>query len=262
MLEYAKWKKAAFVTLTYNPENIPEDYSLRRIDLRNYIKRLRKAGYNIKYLACGEYGEKYGRPHYHLIIFGMSFSDEKILAEKWPFGNVYVGYSVNQKTCQYVCQYTFKKLKVAEYQQSKRTPPFICVSQGIGKQYAEVNKRVILEKGYIQYDGIKYGIPRYFFKLYQEDRALYYKEFIEIKTEQLVHEAVKSGVEVFKVITYDYGTDEYWLEWRSALAYGYVMRYRDEWFIVTKSFISYLEQKRENNHKAALRYVKERSLGQ
>jgi len=63
-----------FVTLTYNNENLPKDGSLCLADLQKFMKRLRKKyGAGIRYFACGEYGEKLKRPHYHVCIFGLNF---------------------------------------------------------------------------------------------------------------------------------------------------------------------------------------------
>ena len=48
---------------------------LRKDHLQKFFKRLRKnTGIKFKYFACGEYGHKYGRPHYHVIFW----SDEPI----------------------------------------------------------------------------------------------------------------------------------------------------------------------------------------
>lgn len=97
---------ALFVTLTYNNENLPTYISpvtgcvspvLERLDLRNFIKRLRKniaikfgdeASKGIKYLAVGEYGSNTYRPHYHLLIFGLpNFGDNAPVKNKYCYGN-------------------------------------------------------------------------------------------------------------------------------------------------------------------------------
>lgn len=38
-------------------------------DVQNYFKRLRAAGYVVRYLAVGEYGSKKGRAHWHAVLF-------------------------------------------------------------------------------------------------------------------------------------------------------------------------------------------------
>ena len=54
---------------------------LKKSDFQKFIKRLRK-DYDIKYFACGEYGDKTLRPHFHAILFGVNFSDDKIIFSK------------------------------------------------------------------------------------------------------------------------------------------------------------------------------------
>lgn len=64
-----------FFTLTYSNEHLPYHGELRYKDVQNFFKRLRrmwdKKGlkHNIRYIVSGEYGSKYGRPHYHVILF-------------------------------------------------------------------------------------------------------------------------------------------------------------------------------------------------
>lgn len=66
-----------FITLTYNNDNNP--IILRKKDLQKFIKRLRyyldKDNIKIRYFACGEYGERRRRPHYHIIIYGWQPKD-------------------------------------------------------------------------------------------------------------------------------------------------------------------------------------------
>lgn len=62
-----------FVTLTYDREHLPWHNNLEPAHLQSFIKRLRKvSGLKIRYFACGEYGTERGRPHYHLILFGVT----------------------------------------------------------------------------------------------------------------------------------------------------------------------------------------------
>lgn len=65
-----------FITLTYNDDNLPQE-GVKIKEIQDFLKRLRKAIYplRVRYFACGEYGSKTLRPHYHLIIFGYSFDD-------------------------------------------------------------------------------------------------------------------------------------------------------------------------------------------
>ncbi|AYQ58189.1 putative VP4 [Microviridae sp.] len=92
VLESKARKYTYFVTLTYSPRSLhtevfretypctnrcntygkeqPMPLVLRKDHLQKFNKRLRKnTGIKYKYFACGEYGHKYGRPHYHMIIW-------------------------------------------------------------------------------------------------------------------------------------------------------------------------------------------------
>lgn len=68
-----------FVTLTYSPKYLPSD-GLELSHLQNFFKRLRfrlkEYGYptDFRYLAVGEYGGKFGRPHYHIIFWNLPLS--------------------------------------------------------------------------------------------------------------------------------------------------------------------------------------------
>lgn len=66
-----------FVTLTFSPQFIPADGLLKKsyalvfiARLRDYVRRF-YPGTTIRYYYQGEYGEKNGRMHYHLLIFGL-----------------------------------------------------------------------------------------------------------------------------------------------------------------------------------------------
>lgn len=69
-----------FVTLTYE-EN---PYILVRKDMQDFLKRLRrrleyKNEKKIRMFYAGEYGEKKGRPHWHIIIYGWKDKNPKYL---------------------------------------------------------------------------------------------------------------------------------------------------------------------------------------
>ena len=72
-----------FVTLTYHSLHVPKSASGRLTlcteDLQKFFKRLRKKMFgnqkgDLKYYACGEYGSRYQRPHYHLMLFNVRLS--------------------------------------------------------------------------------------------------------------------------------------------------------------------------------------------
>lgn len=81
------------------------------------MKRLRKAKGPTRFFMCGEYGENFGRPHYHALLFGCQFPDRVLLKTNpmrlyrsaelerlWPFGFSSIG-DVTMESAQYVAGY-------------------------------------------------------------------------------------------------------------------------------------------------------------
>lgn len=93
LLEMKSHLHIYFVTLTYSDMDLPPGGSLQKRDLQLFLKRLRKnTGLKFKYFACGEYGEKFQRPHYHILIFTdteipVQFSRKKASKEEFISGS-------------------------------------------------------------------------------------------------------------------------------------------------------------------------------
>lgn len=195
-LDNWKTKGASFITLTYDDEHLPKDLGLHKEQLQDFFKRLRtnltrKYGktFEIKYRACGEYGDKekkylpfvhgqpsgipLGRPHYHSIVYGLDdMNDEhrEILAKSWKMCDPYM-FDKNRKdngmlpVCRediaYVCGYVHKKLNgnLGKETYGIRQSPFSLSSQGLGLDYA---MNVNWNRGFTTMAGQKIGIPKYF----------------------------------------------------------------------------------------------------
>lgn len=73
MLESKLHASSSFLTLTYDDENLPSDYSVSPEEFSLFLKRFRKSldQRKIRYFAVGEYGEQFARPHYHAALFGV-----------------------------------------------------------------------------------------------------------------------------------------------------------------------------------------------
>lgn len=145
----AEGKPSCFISLTYR--NDPK--VLIKEDLQKFIKALRdKINKPIKYFACGEYGDKKSRPHFHLAVFGYNFPDlyapqnlnfkknqswivsrSDILEGIWNKGFSTVG-SVNFQSSAYIARYIMKKRKGKDseeyYRQHELTPEFTLMSKG------------------------------------------------------------------------------------------------------------------------------------
>lgn len=98
--------KCMFLTLTYSPESIPDNASLRKDHLQSFFKRLRHHG-KLKHYSVGEYGDKYQRPHYHSILYGYDMHDLDLLKTTWGHGHIKGGL-VEAKSINYVTQYVQK----------------------------------------------------------------------------------------------------------------------------------------------------------
>lgn len=60
--------RAVAVTLTYGTLDPHADFLVYR-DVQLLLKRMRKAGYKVRYIVAGEHGSKKGRAHWHMILF-------------------------------------------------------------------------------------------------------------------------------------------------------------------------------------------------
>lgn len=77
-IELANSSSAWFITLTYNDEHIPysEITGEPEVQIKEhqlFMKRLRKnlCLTGLRFVMCGEYGGKFGRPHYHYVVFNI-----------------------------------------------------------------------------------------------------------------------------------------------------------------------------------------------
>lgn len=68
-LEWFASFAASWVTLTYDKENLPAGGELVKADLRDFLLTLGRRETWHRYFAVGEYGNQFGRPHYHLLAF-------------------------------------------------------------------------------------------------------------------------------------------------------------------------------------------------
>lgn len=135
LLESINYVHNSFLTLTYDDEHIPEQLVKR--DLTLFLKRFRNTYGAFRYYACGEYGEKTKRPHYHIVLFGVPAikSVESICQKKWDMGFIDIR-PLNRERAVYVAKYITKKLspKEAKKRGENKVQPFSQMSRrpGIG----------------------------------------------------------------------------------------------------------------------------------
>lgn len=120
--EISEHNENCFITLTYSPENLCSQFTVKS-DFQKFIKKLRRKTSNkIKYMVSYEYGTKTFRPHMHAIIFGytppsQSFeratpSGSKLytspeIEKLWNKGFHSIG-EANEKTAYYIATYALK----------------------------------------------------------------------------------------------------------------------------------------------------------
>lgn len=200
-----------FATLTYDPQYVPISaagyMSLRKSDLQNFFKRLRKKindGRIIKYYAAGEYGSRTARPHYHLIIFGAT---EKEIQEGWQLGGQYIGSvhcgTLTPASVKYTLKYVNKPSRIPMHEKDDRVPEFSLMSKRLGDNYItdsvvkwhkqDLKNYVVLE------GGVKSHLPRY----YKE------KIFNDDEKKLIANAATKQHNDIFLQSLEEFNGDEY-----------------------------------------------------
>lgn len=99
--------------------------SLCRSDVQKHIKRFRQDYFrrhgercDFRFTFFGEYGERFKRPHYHMLIYGLDETEVRRFADLWTFGFTQVSYVTHfnadgsdafAKVSRYVSKYVGKR---------------------------------------------------------------------------------------------------------------------------------------------------------
>ena len=187
----------SFVTLTYSDDHLPEDAGLHKDHHQKFLKRLRKEFGVLRYFLCGEYGEKLGRPHYHVCLFGIDFIEDRYpwrnhngnvyyrsptLERIWPFGHSDIS-DLNWRTAAYAARYIMKKVNgpdaEAHYEKVDPEtgeifnvqPEYVAASNrpGLGYDWFQKYKSDVYPKDFIVHDGQKNPVPRYYDRLLERE---------------------------------------------------------------------------------------------
>ena len=180
MQEKRMHTRSAFITLTYDNNNLPSGGTLVKRDLQLFMKRLRKThGTGIPFFACGEYGEKTNRPHYHVLLLNSDFTDKRLiksgseynlyasndLSKLWTMGHHAVG-DVTFESAAYVARYCMKKItgKLAADHYKGRQPEFIVMSRrpGLGAAYFDKYHSEMYTHDNIIVNGVPSSLPRFY----------------------------------------------------------------------------------------------------
>lgn len=125
------------VTLTY-AVTVP---TLQPMDMVLFMKRLRKRYVRpLRYYGVGEYGDRYGRPHFHIALFGHDPQDEEIISQTWGLGGVHIC-ELSNDTAQYITGYITKKIGGSDHEAlAGNHPEFARMSRrpGLGQQALQI----------------------------------------------------------------------------------------------------------------------------
>lgn len=126
----------SYITLTYNDEHLAPELSLDYRDWQLFVKRIKKRlarhaasphllckEGTVRFYVGGEYGPRYGRPHWHACLFGLDFADRvpykktnsgemldisQTLTDIWGKGFASVG-NITFNSAAYIARYIMKK---------------------------------------------------------------------------------------------------------------------------------------------------------
>ncbi|WNK12776.1 MAG: replication initiator protein [Microvirus sp.] len=216
----------SFLTLTYNDENLPANNSLHRDHFPDFIRSLRKrTRQQIRYFHCGEYGDDFGRPHYHALLFGYTFPDAKLwrevrgnkvytsdfLSTVWGKGFTSIG-AVTFQSAAYVARYVLKKQsgpsRVYEFTNKEtgeiytREKEYVTMSRkpGLGTGWYEKFGSDVFPRDEIVMDGKTLSVPRFYDKIYEcengESALAEIKKERERKAKKYAHDQTPARLKV------------------------------------------------------------------
>lgn len=213
MHERQMHKHNSFITLTYAPDFFPPHGSLDYTDFQKFMKRLRKRKGFTRFYMCGEYGDNFGRPHFHAILFGQQFADRtpyrslpsgsmlyrsQELEDLWPFGFSSVG-DVTFESAAYVARYVMKKVtgrpakmhyEAMDYSTGEiidRVPEFnkMSLKPGIGGSWFDKYSSDVYPHDRVIVNGKATKPPRYYDKLISKNPdfdfdSVQYKRYVDM----------------------------------------------------------------------------------
>ena len=214
-----------FVCLTYDDEHLLYGDGRPTLDKSQFslfVRYLRRRFvFPLRFFACGEYGDSYDRPHYHVILFFPECvtleTVEDACLESWSNGFVQVEPFVGAPHAKYAAKYCCKQIGV-DYDGIQ--PPFALMSRGSGLGKSFLNeknmKRVRYRDSLVVHDdaGTPYMMPRY------------YRDYFFSKDEQDLKSRINERILFRK---YDY---------LGSLVHG------DDRFVYKSSYLIYKEEKR------------------
>lgn len=245
MHENQMWEHTCAITLTYNDEHLPRNLSLNYRHWQLFMKRLRKAASRghgggiakpntaaanalitssvmpiggrhsrpakagVRFYMGGEYGEKYGRPHYHACLYNVDFLDKKYhgktkagtkiytsetLDKIWGMGFASIG-AVNFQTAAYIARYIMKKrtgdgelqnyqildLETGEIQTRRKEFNQMSRRPGLGAMWLQQYQTDAFPHGKVVLKNHQVNTPRYYDKQFARIDKLAFKQLQHVR---------------------------------------------------------------------------------
>lgn len=186
--ELSYWDNSDFITLTYDNQNLKSP-SLNREHINNFIREIRRDRPKMIIFGCGEYGEKYSRPHFHLILMYNQAKPKlhESIKQLWTHGFVSID-GCSAASIQYVAKYSVKKIlgrdSKKHYEKLGLTAEFGIFPRrpAMGRRWFDDNKNFIATSNRVWLDQTPRRIPRYYYRLFQEK---YPEEYAIIKEKRM-----------------------------------------------------------------------------
>jgi len=179
------YDRNCFITLTYDDDHISQNRSIDVREFQLFMKKLRKyfSGEKIRFFHCGEYGEKFGRPHYHACLFNFDFDDKVLhsirngfrlyvsdtLNHIWNKGQCMIG-DVTFESAAYVARYIMKKItgdRAVEHYDGRK-PEYVTMSRrpGLGSDWFKKFKSDVYPSDFVVSRGVKMRPPKFYDTLF------------------------------------------------------------------------------------------------
>lgn len=173
--------KGQFLTLTYRDDELP--VGLNHSHFAGFMKRLRfyDPTPGVKFHVAGEYGEKSGREHFHVLIYNHKYPID-LVERAWGRGFVYDG-TLTPKSIKYVSGYVCKK---GYDPGSGKRPPYGRTSCNVPDGLTPEEILSVCSTGRVQYNGRSFNVPRAWRRRYSELWKCYspLREFISDSSEK------------------------------------------------------------------------------
>lgn len=231
--EFMEQGSGAFVTFTYDDIHLHKNaffdtkkgcicHTINRKDGKDFLNRLNKEVHkfvkkfgnsgacnkNYKYVLTGEYGDRFKRPHFHALFFGLDFKIcERLFWRAWNFqGSIDVG-PIRSGGIKYATKYIssieFGPVARAKYTYHHLEKPYSVHSQGLGEGLYKSQLRYIREHhGNYRWHGKDRPLPSYYKKKYliTSDLDLKWRNFEYKKKKRRIESLYEHKITSYKAM--------------------------------------------------------------